>query len=119
MRLTTIILMWCSVLTLCTFFICSCSSNCDNEMGDTRSKYGSPEEVNNYSSGGYYSTSWWYWTKGIEFTFTWGKNVSGCEVSTFTFEPIGGVVTACMKEVVEETKVLENTICYPCRRVCD
>lgn len=100
-------------LLLCMIFICSCSSNCDDEMSDTRKKYGAPEEISNYESGGYHSTDWWYWTKGIEFTFVWGNNVSGCEVSTYTFEPIGGVVTDSIREEIENTKALRSITCCP------
>ena len=103
---------------LCLVFV-SCSSNCDDKMSETRSRYGSPEEVNSYSSGGYNSVDWWYWSKGIEFGFTWGKNVDGCQVSTYTFNPIGGVVTDDIRAMVEDTKVLESVIYCPNTRLCD
>lgn len=107
------------IMMLLTCMICSCSSNCNDKMAETKRKYGPPEEVNTYSNSGYNSTSWWYWTKGIEFTFTWGDGVSGCEVSTFTFDPIGGVVTDTARDLARETKVLESTLCYPNSRICD
>jgi hypothetical protein len=70
---------------------CSMECNCDKEMDKTRDRYGGPEEVNSYDSGGYHSVSWWYWSKGIEFTFTWGEYVDGCcDKSTYTFPPITG-----------------------------
>ena len=107
------------IILLCMTLICSCSSNCDDKMGDTRGRYGSPEEVSSYSNDGYNSVDWWYWTKGIEFTFTWGSGVDGCKVSTYTFEPIGTVVTDAARTHAEETKTLESTITYPNCRIFD
>ena len=63
-------------------------SNCDGEMDEIRQKEGTPEEVNRYDSEDYHSVSWWYWSKGIEYTFVWGEIIDGCEVSTYTFPPI-------------------------------
>lgn len=60
-------------------------SSCKSEMGDVKARLGEPEEVNNYSSSGYTSTSWWYWTRGVEYTFTY---TNSCDVSTYTFTPI-------------------------------
>lgn len=69
----------------CDVFKC----NCDDEMEKVRDKMGEPEEVNRYDSSNYHSVDWWYWTKGICYTFTWGSIVEGCcEVSTYQFEPI-------------------------------
>ena len=76
-------------LTFILFYlIIGCSSNCDKEMDKVRSKYGAPEEKNTYSSSGYHSETWWYWSKGISYTFSWGENVDGCDKSTYTFDPI-------------------------------
>lgn len=58
-------------------------------MNDIRNQYGEAEEKQTYSSSDYYSETWWYWTKGISYTFAWGSSVKGgCEVSKYTFEPI-------------------------------
>ncbi len=35
-----------------------------------KAQQGTPEDVNTYDSGTYWSESWWYWTRGIEYTFT-------------------------------------------------
>lgn len=67
--------------------IYSCSFSCDSDKDDIKSKHGTPEEVNSYSSSGYTSDTWWYWSKGISFTFTYTSS-KGCEVSTYTFTPI-------------------------------
>lgn len=61
-------------------------TDCRSPMDDTRSSNGVAEEVQNFSSDGYNSETWWYWTKGISYTFTWGT--SACKVSTYTFSPI-------------------------------
>lgn len=75
-------------LTLILFLLISCSDNCDKEMDKVRNKYSNPEEKTTYSSSGYHSETWWYWTKGVSYTFSWGENVGGCDKSTYTFEPI-------------------------------
>lgn len=40
-----------------------------DERIDIRAEYGEPEDVYTYSSEDYWSESWWYWSKGIEFDF--------------------------------------------------
>lgn len=73
------------LLTSCSVFE---PDNCDDEMKKVTNRHGAPEEINKYSSDGYYNYDYWYWSKGIEYSFTWGKNVTGCKVSTYTFSPI-------------------------------
>lgn len=60
-------------------------SSCKSEMNEIRGKMGEPEEVNTYNSGDYSKTDWWYWTRGIQYSFTYYKY---CEVSTYTFRPL-------------------------------
>lgn len=93
------------ILAFVFLFIYSCSSsNCDDEMDRIKGQYGEPEEVNTYSSEGYYSQSWWYWSQGINFDFTWGSNVDGgCDMSTYTFDPISADATAEEKAAVKAT----------------
>jgi hypothetical protein len=93
--------------------VASCSDDCEDEMSDTRKRHGAPEEVNTYNSGDYHNVDWWYWSKGIEFSFTWGKNVDGCEVSTYTFTPITDVVTDSIRTVIDRNKVLTRVDLYP------
>jgi len=83
--------------------VVGCAYNCDKEMDKIRSQYGEPEEVNSYDSGGYHSVSWWYWSKGKEFTFTWSKD-KACERSTYTFSPITKPVTDEDRRCVETNK---------------
>lgn len=64
--------------------------DCSAEMDEVRSQYGAPEEVNTFDEDDYHSVDWWYWTQGVEYTFTWGKYVEGCDVSRYTFTPIEG-----------------------------
>lgn len=62
---------------------------CTDEMDETRAAHGPPEEVNTYSSRGYNSESWWYWSQGYQRRFAWGSSVRyGCSTSTYTFSPI-------------------------------
>ena len=62
--------------------------DCTAEMENVENSRGAPEDVNRYDTEGYHSVDWWYWIQGICYTFTWGSVVGGCEVSTYTFEPI-------------------------------
>jgi hypothetical protein len=64
------------------------TGDCAEEMDEVRTSLGPAEEINTYSSSGYYSHDWWYWSRGVEYTFTWGSYVTGCEVSRYTFSPI-------------------------------
>jgi len=82
--------------------------DCDGEMKDVRNTYGAPEETSTYSSDGYNSTSWWFWSKGVEYTFI-EYNGEECEVSKYTFTPINKAVSSEMKIKIDETKVLEYT----------
>lgn len=75
----------CSVFIL--LFIAGCKTNCDDEKSDVRSKYGAPEEINTYSSSGYSSETWWYWKKGVSFTFMTTPQ-KACEESKYTFSPV-------------------------------
>ena len=64
-------------------------ANCDSQMKKYRNDWGTPEEVNKYDSDGYHNWDYWYWSDGRQVSFTWGTDVQGCEVSTYTFSPIG------------------------------
>lgn len=72
-----------------------------DERIDIRAEYGEPEDVYTYSSEDYWSESWWYWSKGIEFDFEKRERLKkenfGCTdiiytdivvVSTYEFPPI-------------------------------
>lgn len=76
---------------------CETSSNlpargeqCDEAMSETQAKYGTPEEVNTYTTSGYNSQTWWYWSQGLSVGFVWGSDVSrwSCDLSYYTFDPI-------------------------------
>jgi hypothetical protein len=56
-------------------------------MDDVRARMGAPEDINTYTSGDYQSVSWWYWTRGISYTFTYYQE---CRISPYTFTPTGG-----------------------------
>lgn len=100
-----------SILSFLIITLSQCTMNCDSEMDNKRDKYGSPEEISKYESEGYHSVDWWYWSKGIEFTFKWGTNVDGCEVSKYTFEPHTNI-TDSIRTVIDQTKQLEYTRFY-------
>ncbi len=94
------------ILALACLFIYSCSLNCDSEMDDIQGRYGQAEEKSTYSSEGYYSETWWYWSKGVSYTFTWGSSVKGaCDMSTYTFDPISSNATAEQKASIKATLI--------------
>jgi len=103
------------ILIILIFFVLfwACKpSNCDKEMDKKRSEYGEPEEVETYTSSDYNSVTWWYWSKGISFTFKWGSLIEkGCEVSTYTFPPIPAGSPAEIKaQVAANKKLVSKTI---------
>jgi hypothetical protein len=82
-------------------------SNCDNEKEDIRSQWGPPEEINAYDTSDYHSEEWWYWTKGFEYTFKWGKNVErGCETSRYSFTPIPANANKEFKFFIRDQMIL-------------
>lgn len=95
----------------------NCAQNCDDEMDDIKSKKGTPEEVNTYSTSDYKSETWWYWSKGISYTFTWGSSVGKCEVSTYTFSPISANSSKEEKARINDTKILIKKELFPCREI--
>ena len=74
-------------IILTSLFLYGCSVSCGDLESEVQSQYGKPEEVNHYVNGDYDSTDWWYWSKGIEFTFT-RSGGKPCEKSTYTFTPV-------------------------------
>ena len=75
------------ILLLSVFIFYGCDLSCDDLKSEVRNQYGQPEEISSYNSGDYSSEDWWYWSKGIEFTFTQSSG-EPCEKSTYTFSPI-------------------------------
>lgn len=47
-----------------------------------------PEDITSYSSGGYCSETWMYYSKGIAYTFSSTPSSYGWTMSTYTFTPI-------------------------------
>ncbi|MEE8578062.1 MAG: hypothetical protein V3T31_12475 [candidate division Zixibacteria bacterium] len=105
MKLSVLILLVASM----GFVRCS-DDNCDDKMAETRTSNGEPEEVQTYDSGDYHSVSWWYWSQGVNYDFTWGENVDGCEVSRYTFDPIE---SDSEKAAARESRVLVERITCP------
>lgn len=105
------------LLTLLTFYACE-EQNCDDEMKDARRKYGDPEEIERYDSADYHSVDYWWWSEGYEMTFTWGENVDGCEVSTYSFDPITTSITDKIRNKVEsEKQLISEEIIQDCNPV--
>lgn len=63
-------------------------ADCSPEIAQVVGERGDPEEIRRYDTHNYHSHTYWYWQQGISVTFKWGSIVDGCEVSTYTFEPI-------------------------------
>ena len=59
---------------------------CDDAMDSRRSSSGPAEEVTSSSAGLRNAETWWYWSKGVSYTFTWG--IAACEVTADTFTPV-------------------------------
>ena len=71
-------------------FLAGCGSDpldfsCKNEMDEVRAKLGAAQDVQEYRSGSYISTSWHYYRRGISYNF---RYFEGCDVSTYTYTPI-------------------------------
>lgn len=93
-----------SIIILICLFIVTCTFNCDKEMAKVKAQRGEPEEVNRYDTSDYHSVDWWYWSKGICYTFKWGSTTDGCEVSTYTFTPIAKNYPKEIKNAIKEDK---------------
>jgi len=89
------------IVILVTFitviFVSSCSGpfgnifdcSCDDQIEDVVAVLGQPGEIDKYdTSDGYHSWTYWYWCKGIAYTFTWGSAAGCCEWSTYQFSPV-------------------------------
>ena len=88
--------------------------DCVDQMQDTKAKYGAAEEINRYNSKDYHNEDWWYWSRGFEYSFTWGENIKGCDVSKYTFSPIGSTsLSTSTKIVAEKSKVLVERFFCP------
>lgn len=61
---------------------------CEEKKAEVFAMWGEPEETSIYDSGDYASEDWWYWSRGVEFTFTWGNYTTGCDFSVYEFSPI-------------------------------
>ncbi len=94
------------ILIFICLFVYSCSSNCDSKMDDIVGRYGKAEERSSYSSTGYFSETWWYWSKGLSFTFTWGSTVTGaCDMSKYEFDPISAFASVQEKASIKATLI--------------
>ena len=109
-------------LILCLTFIVGCEKkedppvniDCSNQMVNVKNQLGVAEEIITYNSDGYHNVDWWYWSKGIEYSFTWGKYTDGCEVSTYTFTPINlSSLSIATKATAKSSKVLVEQFFCP------
>lgn len=102
------------IVLLGLIFIGGCSDeDCSEQMADIKAKYGTAEEVTTYDSKDYHNVDWWYWSKGFQYSFTWGSNIDGCDMSKYTFEPItASSANDEAKASAKESKVLiERSFC--------
>jgi len=70
-----------SVLFCMLLGIVSCSKSEDVYRNGTdarvqvKSERGTCTDINTYESGSYWSESWWYWSQGIEYTFSKSERI--------------------------------------------
>lgn len=97
------------VLIVAATLLISCDVfNCNSEMSKARNRYGTPERTTTYTSSGYNSTTYWWYRQGRSMTFAWGANVTGCNVSTYTFSPIYKPTTAAVQDSLDKIVRLES-----------
>lgn len=48
--------------------------DCEKAMNMVEENMGIPEEITVYDLGDYYDHTWWYWTKGVMWIFTWDES---------------------------------------------
>ena len=96
-------------IALALLFMAGCSNDdCEDQIKDITNKYGKAEEVNTYNSGDYHNMDLWYWSKGFQYSFTWGNDIKGCEVSKYTFTPITKTaISDSIKTVVNDSMILD------------
>lgn len=64
------------------------NENCQGAMDNLASSMGAPEDVYVYRSEDRISEAWWYWSRGVQYRFTWGRSVKNCERSSYEFTPV-------------------------------
>ena len=102
------------VVLLALLLACD-APNCDDQMAAKKLQHGTAEEVISYSTTGYHTVEWWYWSQGFQYSFTWGDNIKGCKVSKYTFTPIRD---GALKIQARRSKVIvEQYNCPNMRRV--
>ena len=47
-----------------------------------------PEEVMVFENENVTQQTWWYWSMGVSYKFTWGLSITGCEQTVFEFPAI-------------------------------
>ena len=85
---------------------CSNLCNCKDEQKKVREKWGEPEEISTYRSDNSKSDSWYYYSQGRSYTFSWGGGKCDCDQETYTFEPIGKIVSDEDRRNIESNKKL-------------
>lgn len=59
-------------------------------VSETVAEYGQPEDIESYDSSNYKTVDYWYWSRGICFTFKWttyDDTLGWVLDSTYTFTP--------------------------------
>ena|SRR3989304_6474837 len=83
---------WCCCVIILLVLACG-----TDERDKIREQYGTPEEIQKYDAEDYHTETWWYWCKGISFTFKQEPRGIFCgggndwkKESTYQFSPICG-----------------------------
>ena len=88
---------------------CSNLCNCKDEQKKVRKKYGDPEEITTYRTNDYNdykSDSWYYYSRGRSYTFTWGAGECDCDKVTHTFERTEKIVSDDDRRNIQSNKKL-------------
>lgn len=106
------------VLTMLLFLNCEGLKKdynpCKDRMNNAIKEMGQPDDITTYNSKGYNSESWWWYERGVNYTWKWGKYIMGCEKSTYTFDPIFKVPPSERDMILVSFEVSDND-CILCR----
>jgi len=85
---------------------CSSGNPCKERMDRTIKDIGRPDNISKYDSSGYHSETWWWYSRGLSYTWMWGDDIAGCEKDTYKFKPIKKILTNLEISFTDSTKTL-------------
>ena len=104
-------------LLISVIIIMSCLIGCDSlrdpcakRMKQSIKEMGQPDSITKYHANNYNSESWWWYDRGLNYTWRWGTSLNGCEKDTFSFEP-----SLKPTVIVFRSRELFNSDCVLCR----